>query len=134
MALDDGNNFQSEQGVSQNRNIHNVAIKYFMKATETSRAKAKSSRRTMQILQECRSLFFKQWGISNRNNKMNIVSLDEDNNEDDKFNFDDNEVVLFFLLWCCFAILSVTIISSPFLARVVLMEFVNCLSNKHECI
>ena len=92
MALDDGNNFQSEQGVSQNRNIHNVAIKYFMKATETSRAKAKSSRRTMQILQECRSLFFKQWGISNRNNKMNIVSLDEDNNEDDKFNFDDNEV------------------------------------------
>ena len=46
----------------------------------------------MQILQECRSLFFKQWGISNRNNKMNIVSLDEDNNEDGKFNFDDNEV------------------------------------------
>ena len=92
LALDDGNNFQSEQGVSQNRHIHNVAIKYFMKATENSRAKAKASRRSMQILQECRSLFFKQWGISNRNNKMNIVSLDEDNNEDGKFNFDDNEV------------------------------------------
>ena len=92
MALDDGNNFQSEQGVSQNRNMHNVAITYFMKATENSRAKTKASRRTMQILQECRSLVFKQWGISNRNNKMNIVSLDEDNNEDDKFNFDDIEV------------------------------------------
>ena len=111
IALDDRNNFQSEQGVSQNRNIHNVAIKYFMKATENSRAKAKASRRTMQILQECRSLFFKQWvfliettrWILSPSTRTTMKMI--------------NSILMIMkcfkcvspvlLVWCCFAILSV---------------------------
>jgi hypothetical protein len=41
-ALDNGENFQCPQGVSQNRNIHNIAMEFLMKATEKSRAKAKA--------------------------------------------------------------------------------------------
>jgi len=92
-ALDDGDNFQCPQGVSQNRNIHNIAMEFFMKATEKSRAKVKACQRTMEILQECRCLFFKKWGIINKNTKKkNSVSLGEDSDEDEAINFDDMEV------------------------------------------
>ena len=61
-ALDDGENCKCPQGVSQNRkNIHNIAMELFMKATEKSRAKAKACQRTMDILQECRCVFYKHW-------------------------------------------------------------------------
>ena len=92
-TLDDGDNFQCPQGVSQNRNIHNIAMEFFMKATEKSRAKAKACQRTMEILQECRCVFFKKWGIISKNTKKkNSGSLGEDSDEDVAFNFDDMEV------------------------------------------
>ena len=92
-ALDDGDNFQCPQGVSQNRNIHNIAMEFFMKATEKSRAKAKACQRTMEILQECRCVFFKKWGVISKNTKKkNSGSLGEDSDDDEVFNFDDMEV------------------------------------------
>ena len=93
-ALDDGRNFQAPPGVSQNRNLHNIAIDYFMKAVEKSRARAKESNKTMQILRECRCVFFKHWGISSRNTKKNNSATrgGEDDENEEEFNFEENEV------------------------------------------
>jgi hypothetical protein len=47
----------------------------------------------MEILQECRCVFFKKWGIIDKNTKKkNFVSLGEDSDEDEAFNFDDMEI------------------------------------------
>ena len=94
-ALDDGRNFQAPQGVSQNRNLHNIATDCFMKAVEKSRSRAKDSNKTMQILRECRCVFFKHWGIiSSRNTKKNNSATrgGEDNEDEEEFNFEENEV------------------------------------------
>ena len=64
-----------------------------MKATEKSRAKAKACQRTMEILHECRCVFFKKWGIISKNmKKKHSGSLGEDSDENEAFNFDDMEV------------------------------------------
>ena len=42
MALDDGNNFQSEQGVSQNRNLHNIANELFYQSNREDKSRGES--------------------------------------------------------------------------------------------
>ena len=93
-ALDDGRNFQAPQGVSQNRNLHNIATDCFMKAVEKSKARAKERYKTMQILRECICVFFKHWGISSRNTKKNNSATrgGEDGEDEEEFNFEENEV------------------------------------------
>ncbi len=91
-ALDDGRNFQAPQGVSQNRNLHNIATNCFMKAVEKSRARAKESNKTMQILRECRCVLFKHWGISSKSTKKSATRGGEDDEAESEFNFEENEV------------------------------------------
>ena len=93
-ALDDGRNFQTPQGVSQNRNSHNIATNCCMKAVEKSRARAKESNKTIQILREWRCVLFKHWGISSRSTKKNYSATrgGEDDEDEEKFNFEENEV------------------------------------------